>query len=167
MGIYLLAYLLLKQTKSTSLAVPKTLCPIGFYSISVWFSSTCPNICSFFKILFSSNFQRSFSGSVFRLFFAFCVSSVNTQPASPILSFFSYSSISFRGFVFFSFLRVNKTKVHPSKRKGALLLLWWPVGESNSRLRRERPPSWPLDQRATSDSFIIITRLSLFVYGFS
>ena len=26
---------------------------------------------------------------------------------------------------------------------------WWPVGESNSRLRRERPPSWPLDQRAT------------------
>ena len=29
-------------------------------------------------------------------------------------------------------------------------LKWWPVGESNSRLRRERPPSWPLDQRATS-----------------
>ena len=25
---------------------------------------------------------------------------------------------------------------------------WWPVGESNSRLRRERPSSWPLDQRA-------------------
>ena len=25
---------------------------------------------------------------------------------------------------------------------------WWPVGESNSRLRRERPLSWPLDQRA-------------------
>ena len=27
-------------------------------------------------------------------------------------------------------------------------LNWWPVGESNSCLRRERPPSWPLDQRA-------------------
>ena len=45
---------------------------------------------------------------------------------------------------------------------------WWPVGGSNSRLRRERPPSWPLDQRAISFCRhfpIFPSRLQLSIFG--
>ena len=45
---------------------------------------------------------------------------------------------------------------------------WWPVGGSNSRLRRERPPSWPLDQRAEYQfvSIVLFSRLKQSFFHF-
>ena len=63
--------------------------------------------------------------------YIFCVQTCNKK---FLLLYFSYKSI----FI------CPLAKLFPKHQR-----IWWPVGESNSCLRRERPPSWPLDQRAT------------------